>query len=374
MGKRELLLIFGFVIAGVVLYRLQAPPTRTPSGGLGALVRRLAREVRPELGRAEREHAATHAIDAAVAEVRVRGVAHATVVGEDRREVVTLLRVTSTGADEPEAARLAEATTLRADRTGEVVLLTVDYPSDGRQDASLTVRVPARLRVRLEDVRAGFQVSGVAAVALASTRGPARITQVRELVDGDHRGGALALGDVGSVRLRTRRTAVTLERVRGGLTLDVTEGSVRARAVAGPVQLDARSADVEVDGLAQSVTAMVAGGRLHLAGVAGPVRCEAQGADVRLALVRPVEVTAFTTRGALEVTLPAGAGADVDAATRVGSLHLDGLDLPIAVDGSSHRARGVVGHGGPRVSLRTSRGPLTIRRAAVSAPSAAGRP
>ncbi len=371
MGKRELLLILAFVTAGIVLYRVSAPPTRGSRLGVADLARRLVRELRPESARSEQRRTARYPVGTTVREVRVRGVLRVTATGEDRTDVAAELIVTSTGVDEAEAARLASATTLRADTTADALLLGVDYPAEGQQQVALTVRLPARLSVRVDGIRGELRVNGVAGVALGSTRGAGHLSNIAGLVEGDHRGGTLELADVGAVRLRARAAGLRLERVRGAVALDLTAGSVRASGLDGPVQVDARSADVELDRLAGPVDATVVGGRFALARVAGAVRCDAEGVDVRLGLARAVEVTAYATRGALDVTLAPSGNVVVDAAATEGSVRLEGLDLPVTVEGRSSRAAGPVGRGGPRVSLRATRGGITIR-SARAAPATSG--
>ncbi len=362
MGKRELLLILAFAAAGVIVYHVSAPPRTTPRRTLGELARRLVRELRPESARAEYRQAQSTPVPASVQALRVQNATRVTVQGEPRADVAVDLTVTSTGTDEAEARRLAAATTLRLDTATDALLLAVDYPAEGRQQADLTVRVPSRLRVRLEDVRTALVVSDVAGVALGSTRGTARLTKIAGPVEGDHRGGTLELADVGTVRLRTRGSAVRLDRVRGTVGLDVTAGSLRANALKGPVQLETRGADAELDGVAGPVEATIAAGRLTLKGVVDSVRCDAQGATVRLHLARPVEVAVFSTGGTLEVALPPSAAVDLDAVATDGAIRLEGIDLPVAVDGRRQRVAGPLGRGGPRISLRATGGGITVRR------------
>jgi hypothetical protein len=362
MGKRELLLIVAFVVAGIVLYRASAPPRPRSGLGLGDVARRLVRELRPERARGEARRSLTHPVAPSTSEVRVRGIARAAVTGETRSDLLAELVVTSSGVDAAEATRLASAATLRVETAADTLVFTVDYPPEGRQEAALTLRVPARLRVRAEDVPSGVRASDVAAVALASVRGPTTLARIGGTVEGDHRSGAVEIAEAGAVRLRTRGAALRLERVRGAVVLDLAGGSLRARALGGPLQLDARSASLDIDDVAGPVEASVAGGRFALSGAGGTVRVDAQGADVALRLARAVEVTAFVTRAALDIALPAASGVGLDAVATDGTIRVEGFDLSVAREGRVSRVEGAIGGGGPRVSLRVTRGPITIRR------------
>jgi len=68
-----------------------------------------------------------------------------------------------------------------------------------------------------------------------------------------------------------------------------------------------------------------------------------------------------TVNGSVTVLLPAGANADVEAATVNGSLE---SDFPLTIQGrfSNRRMRGTIGDGGHLLKLETVNGSVTIRR------------
>ncbi len=364
MGKRELLLILVFVVVGVVVYQVSAPPAAKGGGfSLGDFARRALREMRSEDFSAERKTEQTHTLGAAIQEIRVRGVQRVSVIGEARSDVASELVVSSSGVDQAEAERLAAAAALEADATPNAVVFTVDYPRDGRQQAHLTLRVPARLRARVEDIRGEIRASDIAGVYLASTRAETTLTNIKGPVEGEHRSGDIAITGGADVRLRIRSVDLRMERITGSTVLDMTGGELKAGILEGPIEIEARSADIEVESASGSVKVNAVGGSVTLGGLRQTVRCDGQRTDVRLRLDKPVAVTAFTSDGTLELTAPKSGGILLDAAATGGDIRLDGFDLPVQSDGSTKRATGSLTGGGPTVSLRTTGGDIVVRAA-----------
>jgi hypothetical protein len=362
MGKRELLLILVFAIVGIAIYQVSAPPSKGGGLSIGDMAQRALRQMRSENFNAQRRHEAVHQVLPTVEEVRVRGVRQVTVVGEDRQDIATELVVDSTGVDQAEADRLAGVTALKVDATPETLAFFVEYPSEGRQQSRLTVRVPRRLRARIEEARGETKVSDVAGVTLTSSRGEVTIAGIAESVDGDHRGGRLEIKGAGGVHLTVRSASLRLDQIAGPVTLDVTGGEVRMGTISGPLELDSRSAGIDAERVTGRVRVNATSGSVTLGGLQAPVRCDAQSADLRLSFEKPSAVTVFSTGGELSVTLPAKGGVTVDAATTDGELRLVDLALAEQSEGKTRRASGKVGAGGAAISLRVTGGSLILRR------------
>lgn len=363
MAKRELLLILVFAIAGVVVYQLTAPPSK--SGGfsvaLGETARRALREMRSENFNVERQTEARHEAPATAREVRIRSVRTITVIGEARDDIATELVVSSTGVDKAEAERLAAAAALRVDTTAESIAFTVEYPQDGTQQARLQVRLPSRLRVRIDGTRGESRVSNVAGVFLSSTRGDITLTDVEGPVEGDHRTGQLTITGASGIRLTLRAVDLRIQGASGPVTLDLNGGDAKASELTGALQLESRSADVDVESVAGPVRVNAVGGSVKLGRLRQTVRCDAQHADLRLTLAQPAEITAFTTGGELDVTVPPGVGATVDAIATDGDLRVSGAGLTVQADGRTKRVSAKVGGGGPALSLRSTGGTIVVR-------------
>lgn len=363
MAKRELLLILIFAIAGVVVYQLTAPASK--SGGfsvaLGETARRALREMRSENFTAELKTEAEHEAPATAQEIRIRNVREIVVIGEAREDVATELVVTSSGVDKAEAERLAAAATLRVDTTPEAIAFTVDYPQDGTQQARLQVRVPARLRARIEGIRGETRATDVAGVFLASTRGDTTLTNIQGTIEGDHRGGRLTVTGASGIRLTLRSVDLRIQTAAGPVTLDLNGGEAKAGTLTGALQLESRSADVDVESVAGPVRVNAVGGSVKLGQLRQTVRCDTQHTDLRLTLAQAAEITAFTTGGELDVTVPPGVGAIIDAAATDGDLRVSGTPLTVRTEGRTKRVSAPIGGGGPTVSLRSTGGTIIVR-------------
>jgi hypothetical protein len=361
MGKRELLLIAVFVALGVVVYQVSAPRTTGRTFSLADLARRAIRQVQSERYNAVHTSQTTHPVPASVGELRIRSVQGLTLVGEAREDLAIELSVSSTGVDQAEAERLASAASLKVDAAGDALAISVDYPQEGRQQAQMTVRMPSRLRAWLESVRGPIRASGIAGVHLVSTRAETTLTNIAEVVEGDHRAGRLEITDAGRVQLTVRSVDLKLQRIAGLTKLDLTGGELRATELRGELQIDARSTDIDVNRVDGPVRVNAVGGSITLGGLRQSVRCDGQRTDVRIALAAPAAVTAFTTGGILEFIGPPRGGVTIDAAASGGNLLVTGADLAVKTEGTTRRAAGPIGQGGPVVTLRATDATMTIR-------------
>ncbi len=366
MGKRELLVILVFAILGIVVYQFTASPDQGTSFSvsLGNTAQRIVRGIRGQHFNAVQRSQATRPVASSVQELRISGVREVSVVGESRSDVATELLVNSSGVDQADAEKLAAAATLTVDETPGAIAFGVSYPQEGRQTATLTLRVPSRLAVRLTEIRGPIRVSDVARVQLAATRGETTLTNIGGAVDGEHRGGRLEVGSAGSVRLTVRSAEVQLRKVSGTTQLDLTGGELKAGALDGPLTIESRSTDIDVEAAAGEVKVNATAGSVTIGGLRQPVRCDGQHTDFRLTLLNPAAVTVFTTGGSVELATPPDGGVSVDAAATNGEVRVSGLDLPVHTDERTQRASGAVGGGGPMISLRSTGGTITVRAGA----------
>src|SRR4051794_18614237 len=104
MGKRELLLIAVFVVAGALVYHVTAP---APAPGersfsAGQLFETFRRHLRGNRASADLTTTSTHAVDATITELRIVSSPGAplpelTITGEDRRDISAEFHVHSNG-------------------------------------------------------------------------------------------------------------------------------------------------------------------------------------------------------------------------------------------------------------------------------------
>ena len=189
MGKRELLLVVVFAIVGVVVYQVTAPPPAPGerSFSLSQIVNNIRREVRGNRASAEITTPSTHPVPASVTALRLSLLRAATSPSWVR--IATRFQPNSTCAPmdttSPEAERLAKETILKIETAGESIIGKVEFPEAGRQTASMTLKVPARLAIRLEPGFGDLKITNVAALELMNGRGDTRDWNDRRSRDRD---------------------------------------------------------------------------------------------------------------------------------------------------------------------------------------------
>lgn len=367
MGKRELLLVVLFVIAGAVVYQVSAPPPAPGERSFspGQLLDMARRHIRGNRASAETTTTSRYPVDPAVAELKVSRTGELTIIGEDRTDIEAELHVRSNGFDEAEAQRLAQETTLKVEGTGSRLVASISSPTAGTQRAlRLTLKVPARLQVTLEASGSPLNVTGVAGVELSSSRGEARIRNIAGKVTGTHRGGELLVADSRSVNLTTMGADVQLERIAGETTLNIRSGELKASELGGAIEIDSQGADITLD-KTQKAT-----GVLRITAVSGSVTVKNLQTEARIE-VRSSEVDIVADRaaplaidseggGSIEIT-PAAGGYQLDAVATSGDITLPQDTLQTTSNGEEHRATGAVLGGGPTITIRSARADITVR-------------
>ena len=158
-----------------------------------------------------------------------------TISGEDRTDVLCELQVWSNGFDETEAKKYASETALKTTETGVSLVLSIKYPEPGTQRATLVVRMPKALTVRIQPSRGKLDIADVAAVELVEARGQATVRRIAGRLTATHRGGALTIEDVAALKLNTRGSTVVLKDIKGDAVMQVQAGELRG-TVASPAQ------------------------------------------------------------------------------------------------------------------------------------------
>ncbi len=367
MGKRELLLVAGFVIIGALVYQLTAPPAAPGerSFSMTQLVDNMRRAVQGNRASAEVANTTTHRVTAEIKEFRfslLRG--EVTIVGEDRETIEAVLHVRSNGFDEAEAQKLAKASVLRINETGMTVRGVVDFPVEGRQTARITLKVPRRLQIAIEPSSGRLEISDVAAVNLGMSRGEVQLRRIAGLVAGSQRGGDMAIADAGAVKLDINGSDTRLEQIRGAVSLTMRAGELRAASLVGPVDIQATSTDVtleKLDSMTGLLTLNVIAGSVSIDGLRSEGRITARNADVEVVIERAATLEISSEGGdTVEFTPPKG-GYQLDAVANDAPITLTPEMPEVVTTGTERRARGPVNGGGPTISIRSMRGSITAR-------------
>lgn len=385
MGKRELVIAVLFIVAGFVVYQVTAPPSDPSSGGFS--LRRMADEIRREIRgqreTAENTFAATRPVAATVTEVRlVFPVGTVTITGEDREDISAEMHVRSTGYDAAEAERLAKASVLEFDEAGELLIITATFPVEGRQTPTLTLKIPSRLGVRMDDKGSTLEVSDVASVLIGSGRARTTVQRVAGEVTLTQRGSQLTVTDVGSLKLTTMSGVdARVARVRGDSSFSIQTGELIAEDLAGSVEVESRSAELQFDKL-QNVKGPVRInanlGELVMIDLGAETRIDGRRTEIRIEHAGGAPLAVYNEGETIELTVPPG-GFTIDARATGGRVSVDpaltdaGLasasgepaepGKATAEDAATEESHvtGSVRGGGPPITLRTTRGDIVLR-------------
>ena len=370
MGKRELLLIVAFAIAGAIVYQVTAPPPAPGERSFspGQIIENIRRGIRGNRAAAESVNAGTFPVERAITELQVswpKGSAlELTIAGEDRADIASELKVHSNAFDDAEAQRTAKATALKIERAGMRLVASLNFPAEGSQTAYLILRVPARLQLKIAAARGRTRITNVAAVEVETGRGDTEIKQVTGRAAGNYRGGDLRVIGAGSVKFTTIGTDVRLEQITGETSINMRAGNLRGAALTGPIDIDTTGVDVELDKL-DKTTGMVriaaSAGSVSLKGLRSEARVDARSSDVDAILERAVPLGIFSDGGSpVEITEPPG-GNQLDAVASDGDINVPEGTVQVTANGQEHRASGPVRGGGPTITIRTSHASIRVR-------------
>jgi hypothetical protein len=141
--------------------------------------------------------------------------------------------------------------------------------------------------------------------------------------------------------------AVTVRGVEGDLRVHTGDGSIHLERVDGAVDATSGDGDIEIDGTIRQLNARSGDGRVrvHALGT-GPT------ADWSL----------LTGDGSVTLEVPENFGADLDASTGDGRVDVSGVAFSGELGRHSRqRARGRIGNGGSRITIRSGDGSISVR-------------
>jgi hypothetical protein len=294
-----------------------------------------------------------------------------TVTGEERDDIAVELHATGRGFDQAEAKVAASGTTLKVERVGDAMVLSLTNPvarggrgSIGLSDIAMSLKVPRRLGLRMDPHVGPLVVSGLVSAEVVGSRGDMRIAKVTGRLQVTHSGGTLEIDEVPSLKLNARNSRATVTHVSGTLTVDAIGGALTLSDVAGPIEIEARNTDVRmtsVKALKGPLRVNSTGGEIHIEGLRTETRLDGRNTVIDVLLAAPAPVTIYNL-GDIRVTAPAG-GYALDAAATEGRLRIEDGDQQPS-EGNDPHASGPVRGGGPPITLRSTRGSITVLKPA----------
>jgi hypothetical protein len=321
MGKRELLIAVAFLLVGLVAYQLTAPPPKEGEQGfsLSRIFSHMRREIRGNPSRGTFKHEGTFPVPASVTEVRITPGRSVTLVvtGEERDDVAYEMPVDSSGPDEATATGYAKKSKLFTDDLGSSLSFRIEFPEEAQQTASLSLRVPARLAVRIEG-NARARVNGVRSVHLGNAAGEITLEGITGAVSGAHRTGDLVVGTAGSATLTLQSSRAKFRAIQQGLTLNVRSGACEVHSSQGPLEVTAMNAETTISHHGGPVQVGGEGGTVRVVAPVRETKIDMRRTEVNVELAAAAAVTALTTDEPLRIVLADTAGVEVDASASDG--------------------------------------------------------
>jgi hypothetical protein len=171
-------------------------------------------------------------------------------------------------------------------------------------------------------------------------------------------GSATVEGIGGHLLLETAGGSVRIRRIDGTANVRTAGGSVRARDVSGDLRLHTSGGSIRAEDVGGRVDARTAGGSIKLQEVGGPVEARTVGGSVKVSFLDQPEGTLSTGGGSVHVEFPSDAGADLDARTQGGRIHVEHSHVPR--ESSRRRLVAEINGGGPALELRTLGGSIRV--------------
>jgi DUF4097 and DUF4098 domain-containing protein YvlB len=162
------------------------------------------------------------------------------------------------------------------------------------------------------------------------------------------------------VSARTGGGGIDLKDTVGSVKLNTSGGDVTAKNVNGTVWLRTSGGQITADNVRGDVDANTSGGDIRLLNIDGRIKGHTSGGSVRVSLVGANRgISATTSGGDVELSLPRGTTGDVSASTSGGQVT---TDLPVATTVIKEgRLEGTLNGGGQQIEARTSGGNIRLR-------------
>ncbi|MCO7274617.1 MULTISPECIES: DUF4097 family beta strand repeat-containing protein [Cellulosimicrobium] len=236
------------------------------------------------------------------------------VVAGDRDDVV----VTVLPTDPSKSGSVRAAQDVRVDRDGDAV--TILYPGSWKQfvlpfaagTADITVELPA-----------GSDLRGKAGT-LYTEGSLGDVDMTLSVAD-------VRLEDVDRLALKASAGSVVVGRVAGAADVKVSAGSVRISEIAGDGTIKASNGTTTVGAVTGTLAVQGAHGEIAVARVLGTLTAKSAHGGIRVDRLESGSVTLSTSFGSIDVGVPEGTAAFLDASSEHGSVrnHLTPTEGPV---------------------------------------------
>lgn len=270
--------------------------------------------------------------------------------GEPGRVVVEGVATVRFGWDVPSnAVEIARqiAAAPPVEHAGSIVRLHV--PADRAAQRAVTVsyrvRVPPGTDVRSTSQSGETHIQGTAAAVEVRTQS-----------------GAIDIEDLsGPVQVSTGSGAVKADGISGGLSVTTSSSGFNGTRLGSSLRVRTQSGGVaaQLEG-SGNVDVETGSSAINVRGIRGALAVKTQSGSVTVQGVPVGDWSATTGSSSVSLQLESSASFVLDAASRSGSVTVEGASL--AGEMTKRTAKGSVGKGGPTVLVRTGSGAIRVQR------------
>lgn len=288
-------------------------------------------------------------------------------------------------SSDQEAKKIFDSEQAHVTVSGDAVLVKSDSNNSGRLNLTITVPKTAHVTVRSGhgDVTAANLNGGL---NINSNHGDVHLSVIKGSVQvhfSTDKGDFSAHQVDGDITAEGNCNDVTLSEISGKVTINgELFGDVHMESVGGPIHVHTSVTDMDTASLPGDLT--LNSDTLRVTQAKGQVRVTTHSKDVDLTqvygdtyvedrdgriAVEPAgnySVEAKNRKGDVELTLPPNAQANISGNTRNGDIV---TDFPLSINGDeSKTVSGMVGAGGPKVTLTAENGDIHIKRGEEAPP------
>ena len=247
-------------------------------------------------------------------------------------------------------------------------------------DGSIEIRPWDKAEVQVVVEKRGRDKDDIAAIEVSATQTGNHVeVTVTEPKNRDAGGFGIHFNNFRSAKLivslpassdvaaRSGDGSIDIERVTGHLQLRSGDGSIHGRLLGGEVNAHTGDGSIKLDGVNGALDVDTGDGSITVAGKLTSVRARSGDGSVTIR-AEPGSAPSddwdiVTGDGSVTLEVPDGFGAELDAHTGDGGIHIQDVTLS-NVSGTigNHTVRGRLGSGGRALRVRTGDGSITLRQ------------
>ncbi|NVM04367.1 MAG: DUF4097 family beta strand repeat protein [Candidatus Helarchaeota archaeon] len=162
--------------------------------------------------------------------------------------------------------------------------------------------------------------------------------------------------------MNTTNGKVKVYDIEGKVYSNSTNGSINVEKVIGDAELKTTNGSILASNVKGDINAKTTNGKVNLKGIIGNVSAKSTNGEIHSQIIEidvAIEMNFKTTNGSIEVSLPSGIDADLDASTTNGKIS---SEFPVVVQGEINKRHitGKINNGGPLIYIRTTNGSIKV--------------